>query len=112
VLATVGERCCCGRRPRCAVQLWGHRKQAALKDQRSAALRRVPPLYPLTRAHAGRQQRNTLGAATWPPSPIPFSLNSVRGRDDGARAFGADADDDGVVAAPPASHGVIANRRH
>ena len=34
------------------------------------------------------------------------------GANDGARAFGGDADDDGVVAAAPASYGVIANRRH
>ena len=41
-----------------AGELRGHRQQAALKDQRFR------------------------GAATWPPSPIPFSLNSVRGRGD------------------------------
>ena len=50
-------------------------------------------------------------------SPISFSSNSFSrysdsGAHDGARAFGADADDDGVVAAAPASYGVIANRRH
>ena len=42
----------------------------------------------------------------------PSRLVNLVGGDDGARAFGADADDDGVVAAAPASHGVIANRRH
>ena len=41
-----------------------------------------------------------------------FFENSDSGAHDGARAFGADADDDGVVAAAPASYGVIANRRH
>ena len=36
-------------RPRGAGELRGHRQQAALKDQRFRG--RVPPLYPLTRAH-------------------------------------------------------------
>ena len=38
-----------GARPRGAGELRGHRQQAALKDQRFRG--RVPPLYPLTRAH-------------------------------------------------------------
>ena len=36
-------------RPRGAGEVPGHRQQAALKDQRFRW--RVPPLYPLTRAH-------------------------------------------------------------
>ena len=41
--------------------------------------RRVPPLYPLTRAH---EVDSATRWGTRPPSPIPFSLNSVRGRGD------------------------------
>jgi hypothetical protein len=73
-------------RPRGAGELRGHRQQAALKDQRFRG--RVPPLYPIDSRARGRQrdplgppQAITAGAATWPP-PIPFSLNSVRGRGD------------------------------
>jgi hypothetical protein len=36
-------------RPHGAGEVPGHRQQAALKDQRFRV--RVPPLYPLTRAH-------------------------------------------------------------
>ena len=58
---------------RCEVR--GHRQQAALKDQRFRG--RVPPLYPLTRAHevdsATRWGRHLAAAA------IPFSRNSGSG---------------------------------
>jgi hypothetical protein len=45
-------------RPRGAGEPRGHRQQAALKDQRFR--RRVPPLYPLTRAHEGRAEPATV----------------------------------------------------
>ena len=69
-----------------------------------------------SRARA-RRSRATRSSRLGGASPISFSSNSFSrysnsGADDGARAFGADADDDGVAAAAPASYGVIANRRH
>jgi hypothetical protein len=58
-------------RPRGAGEVPGHRQQAALKDQRFRW--RVPPLYPLTRAHEvdsatrwGRHKHDPLG----PPQAI------------------------------------------
>src|SRR5208283_3399167 len=47
-------------RPRGAGELPGHRQQAALKDQRFRW--RVPPLYPLTRAHEVES-----ATRLWPP---------------------------------------------
>jgi hypothetical protein len=45
---------------RCEVR--GHRQQAALKDQRFRG--RVPPLYPLPRAHEGRAGMSAVDSAT------------------------------------------------
>ena len=46
-----------------AGELRGHRQQAALKDQRFRG--RVPPLYPLTRAHEGRAAERGRSATRW-----------------------------------------------
>ena len=103
--AVAGER----REPR------GHRQRAASKDQRYRG--RVPPLYPLTRAHEGRADPATLVSRatrdqTDPPAPpagrrrqfqwVPPQTARARfrlGANDGARAFAANADDDLAAAA-------------
>ena len=84
----------------------GRRRRFHFRSVRFGAAAIAPSVSGATRS--GR-----LGGA----SPISFSSNSFSrysdsGANAGARAFGADADDDGVVAAAPASYGVIANRRH
>ena len=121
-----------------AGELRGHRQQAALKDQRFRG--RVPPLYPLTRAHEvdsatrwgrhlaavadsifaqfGSGPRRSLrrsaerpARAAWAALRLLAESPSGRRWSSGARG---DADDDDVVRPPAraASYGVIANRRH
>jgi hypothetical protein len=84
--------CCCGRRPR------------------RSATGRVPPLYPLTRAHEGRAGMSAVDSATcWGRlggavaagrrRPFVLAKCGIRfGADDGARAIGADDD---VMLRPP-----------
>ena len=68
-------------RPRGAGELRGHRQQAALKDQRF-------------------REREPRWRRRWRQWVPPINRHEFRlGANDGARAFGADADDDGVVAA-------------
>jgi hypothetical protein len=95
-------------RPRGAGELRGHRQQAALKDQRFRG-RRVPPLYPLPRAHEGRAGMSAVDSATcWGRlgGAVAAGRRRIRfGADDRARALAA-------IAAAPASYGVIAKVRH
>jgi len=85
-------------------------KQAALNDQRFRAPSRVPPLYPLSRAHEGRAGMSAVDSATcWGRlggavaagrrRPFVLAKCGIRfGADDGARAIGADDD---VMLRPP-----------
>ena len=45
-------------------EVGGHRQRAALQDQQLRARARVPPLYPLTRAHEGRAALSAVDSAT------------------------------------------------
>ncbi len=72
-------------------------------------------LAPNPRAHEGRAALSAVdsgpaGAACWPPSPIPFSLNSVRGERWSSGVRGERS----IMRSPASarSYGVIANARH
>ena len=117
---------------------WAALRQFLFRDFPSDVGWRVPPLYPLTRAHevdsATRWGRHKAAAGQFHFREIRFGAAAIAasvsgatrsgplggaaaaGRhrgDDGARALVANAADDDVAArAAPASHGVIANRRH
>ena len=111
-------------RPRGAGEVPGHRQQAALKDQRFRG--RVPPLYPLTRAHEvvsatrwgppqARRRRFHFRLIRFGAAAIAASVSgatrsgrlggaAAAGRrrhrgDDGARALVANAADDVAAAA-------------
>ena len=70
----------CGRRRRASAARYGVDFDTTPIEAALIGQWRVPPLYPLTART--RSTARPAGAATWPPSPIPFSLNSVRGRGD------------------------------
>ena len=71
-------------------EVGGHCQRAASKDQRNRA--RVPPLYPLTRAHEGRAAMSAVGQRSdplgpprrrcgcWPTSQLRFSCSAFSSR--------------------------------